>query len=75
VAASSYLSLLVLYEKQLLSTIAAMSTKRTTTLPHFKQLNTKKTTACVVGKPSSGLGWAQKCDGVKPADGISTISL
>jgi len=55
-----------------LSAIAAISTKRTTTLSHW---NTKKTTACVVGKPSSGLGWVQKCDGVKPADGITALPL
>jgi hypothetical protein len=38
-------------------------------------LNTKKTTAYGIGHPGSHLGQAQKGGGVKPVNGIPTLSL
>jgi hypothetical protein len=39
----------------------------------LNSLNTKNTTINDVGNPGPGLGQAQKCDGVKPLNGIPTL--
>jgi len=44
-----------------------------TTISHLNSLNTRKTTAYDVGKPSPGFGQVHKAGGVKPVNGILTL--
>ena len=53
-------------------TMPPISTKRTIT-SHLHSLNTKKTTTYYFGNSDPCLGWAHKCDGVKPVKGIATF--
>ena len=49
--------------------------KQSTIASHLNSFNIKKTMTHDFGNPNPGLGQAQKCGGVKPANGIPTSVL